>query len=275
MDGFVHQGQITRVVFGSGTRLRIAEEVSALGCRRAVVLSTPGQAVHAADVRELLVDMAAGVFTEAAMHTPSHITGAAVRFVGAQRADCLVSVGGGSAIGLGKAVSLRTGLPHIALPTTYAGSEMSPILGETDGERKTTRRLPEVRLRTVVYDVDLTVTLPPGTAAASGLNALAHAVEALYARDRDPLAFLMAGEAITALTAHLPVIVERPDASRPAAGRCTEPGWPVLVSARSAWLCTTRSVTSSGARSHCRTPQPTRSYCRMSWRSTRRPRRGR
>ncbi|MER5914872.1 maleylacetate reductase [Streptomyces sp. NPDC001982] len=211
MDGFVHQGQITRVVFGSGTRLRIAEEVSALGCRRAVVLSTPGQAIHAADVQELLVDMAAGAFTEAAMHTPSHITGAAVRFVGAQRADCLVSVGGGSAIGLGKAVSLRTGLPHIALPTTYAGSEMSPILGETDGERKTTRRLPEVRLRTVVYDVDLTVTLPPGTAAASGLNALAHAVEALYARDRDPLAFLMAGEAITALTAHLPVIVERPD----------------------------------------------------------------
>ncbi|MGW0083038.1 maleylacetate reductase [Streptomyces sp. NPDC003393] len=211
MDGFVHQGQITRVVFGSGTRLRIGKEVAALGCERAVVLSTPGQAAQAAAVRETLGDMAAGVFAEAAMHTPSDVTRAAVRAVTALRADCLVSVGGGSAIGLGKAVSLRTGLPHIALPTTYAGSEMSPILGETEGERKTTRRLPEVRLKTVVYDVDLTVTLPPHMAAASGLNALAHAVEALYSEDGDPLAFLMAGEALTALAAHLPGVVERPD----------------------------------------------------------------
>ncbi|MGV9345672.1 maleylacetate reductase [Streptomyces spiralis] len=211
MDGFVHQGQITKVVFGSGTRLRIGQEVAALGCGRAVVLSTPGQAAQAAAVQETLGDMAAGAFAEAAMHTPLHVTRRALRFVAAQQSDCLVSVGGGSAIGLGKAVSLRTGLPHIALPTTYAGSEMSPILGETDGERKTTRRLPEVRLKTVVYDVDLTVTLPPAMAAASGLNALAHAVEALYSQDGDALAFLMAGEALTALTAHLPGVVERPD----------------------------------------------------------------
>ncbi|MGW3242234.1 maleylacetate reductase [Streptomyces sp. NPDC001070] len=210
MKSFVHRGQVTKVVFGSGTRRGVADEVRALGRGRALVLCTPGQTGQAQEASELLGPLASGVFDGAAPHTPVAVTEKAVDAARAAGADCVVAVGGGSAIGLGKAVALRTGMPHIALPTTYAGSEMTPILGETQGGAKTTRRLPEVLLRTVVYDVDLTLTLPAHVAAVSGLNAMAHAVEALYAQDRDPLAFLAAGEALDALAAALPAILRDP-----------------------------------------------------------------
>ncbi|MFD8418089.1 maleylacetate reductase [Streptomyces sp. NPDC059466] len=211
MKTFVHRGQITKVVFGSGTRSRIAEEAEALGCRRVLILCTPGQVDQAAEVRDLLGAAAVGTFAEAAPHTPVDVTHKALAYAGAVEADCVLAVGGGSTIGLGKAIAVRTGLPQLALPTTYAGSEMTPILGETEGRRKTTRRLPEALLRTVVYDVDLTLTFPAATSVVSGVNAMAHAVEALYAQDRDPVAFLMAGEALDALARSLPVVARRPD----------------------------------------------------------------
>ncbi|MFJ5215788.1 iron-containing alcohol dehydrogenase [Streptomyces sp. NPDC088354] len=217
MRAFAHRGQVTKVVFGTGTRNGIADEVRALGCDRALVLSTPGQTGQAHEVRELLGPLAAGVFDQAAPHTPVAVTEKAVGAVRAAGADCVVAVGGGSAIGLGKAVALRTGHAHIALPTTYAGSEMTPVLGETQGGAKTTRRLPEVLLRTVVYDVDLTLALPPHVAAVSGLNAMAHAVEALYAQDHDPLALLIAGEALDALATNQTVRHQRPGAVHPPA----------------------------------------------------------
>jgi alcohol dehydrogenase class IV len=122
-----------------------------------------------------------------------------------------VAVGGGSAIGLAKALALRTDLPQIVLPTTYAGSEMTPILGETEGGVKTTRRSPRVLPEVVVYDVALTLSLPPAVASVSGLNAVAHAVEALYAQDRNPIVDLLALEAIRKLADALPQIVERPE----------------------------------------------------------------
>ncbi|MEU1621657.1 maleylacetate reductase [Streptomyces sp. NPDC005722] len=206
----MHRGQITKVVFGSGTRRELADEVRALECGRALVLCTPGQTGQAGEVAGLLGALTAGVFDQAAAHTPVAVTEKAVEAARATRADCLVAVGGGSTIGLGKAVALRTGLPHLALPTTYAGSEMTPILGETQGGVKTTRRLPEILLDTVVYDIDLTLTLPPHVAAVSGINAMAHAVEALYGQDGDPLAFLTAGEALDALAAALPAILRDP-----------------------------------------------------------------
>lgn len=142
---------------------------------------------------------------------PVEVTHQAVTYARSVAADSVLAMGGGSTIGLGKAIAVRTGLPQLALPTTYAGSEMTPILGETEGRRKTTRRLPEALLRTVVYDVDLTLTLPAAISVVSGINAMAHAVEALYAQDRDPVAFLMAGEALDSLTRSLPVIARRPD----------------------------------------------------------------
>ncbi|WP_329359417.1 maleylacetate reductase [Streptomyces sp. NBC_01483] len=211
MKTFVHRGQITKVVFGSGTRSRIPEEADALGCRRVLLLCTPDQADQTAQTRDLLGAAAVGTFAEAAPHTPVEVTEKAVAYARSVGADSVLAIGGGSTIGLGKAIAARTGLPQLALPTTYAGSEMTPILGETEGHRKTTRRLPEVLLKTVVYDVDLTLTLPAAISVVSGINAMAHAVEALYAQDRDPVAFLMAGEALDSLTRSLPVIARRPD----------------------------------------------------------------
>ncbi|MER5689806.1 maleylacetate reductase [Streptomyces sp. NPDC002205] len=224
MRSFVHRGQITKVVFGTGTRKGIADEVRALGCDRALVVCTPGQTQQAGEVSELLGPLGVATFDQATAHTPIAVTNKAVDFARAVGADCVVAVGGGSPIGLGKAMTSRTGLPHLALPTTYAGSEMTPILGETHEGTKTTRRLPQVLLKTVVYDVDLTLTLPPDVAAVSGLNAMAHAVEALYAQGQDPLAFLMAGEALDALAAALPAIVRDP-ADQEARGTALYGAW--------------------------------------------------
>jgi alcohol dehydrogenase class IV len=125
-------------------------------------------------------------------------------------ADGIVALGGGSTIGLGKAIALRTDLPQVVLPTTYAGSEMTPILGETRDGVKTTQSSPKVLPEVVIYDVDLTIGLPPPQSATSGLNAMAHAVEALYARDRNPMTEMMAIEGIRALADALPRIVRAP-----------------------------------------------------------------
>jgi alcohol dehydrogenase class IV len=120
--------------------------------------------------------------------------------------DGIVAVGGGSTTGLGKAIALRTDLPQVVVPTSYAGSEMTPILGETRDGLKTTQSSPKVLPETVIYDVDLTLTMPPSLSATSGLNAIAHAVEALYARDRNPIISLMAQEGIRSLAQALPRI---------------------------------------------------------------------
>jgi alcohol dehydrogenase class IV len=144
------------------------------------------------------------------MHTPLDVTEAALSQLRAAECDGLVAIGGGSTIGLGKALALRTDLPQIAVPTTYAGSEMTTILGETKKGRKTTLRSPKVLPEVVIYDVDLTISLPPGLSAVSGVNAIAHAVEALYAFDTNPIVSLMAEEGISALARALPRIVAVP-----------------------------------------------------------------
>jgi alcohol dehydrogenase class IV len=127
------------------------------------------------------------------------------------RADCLVAIGGGSTTGLGKAIALRTDLPQIVLPTSYAGSEMTPVVGQTSGGIKTTQSNPKILPEIVIYDVDLTMTMPPKLSATSGINAIAHAVEALYARDRNPVISLMAQEGIRTLAQALPIIFARPN----------------------------------------------------------------
>src|SRR5690606_12462407 len=138
------------------------------------------------------------------------VTEQAMEQVHALDADCVVGLGGGSTIGLGKAIALRTGLPQIAVPTTYAGSEMTPILGQTENGVKTTLRDPRVLPKAVIYDVSLTLSLPPALSATSGLNAMAHAVEALYAQDRNPIVSLMAEEGIAALAEALPDVITDP-----------------------------------------------------------------
>ncbi len=207
---FVYEALPSRVIFGSGTVARLAEEAERLGLARVLVLSTPQQEGLAREIAARLGARTAGVFALAAMHTPIETTERALAVVTDLKADGFVAVGGGSTTGLGKALALRTDLPQIVLPTTYAGSEMTPIIGETrDGVKatQTTRKvLPEV----VIYDVDLTLSLPPSLSATSGMNAIAHAVEALYAKDRNPIIALMAEEGTAALARSLPRIVETP-----------------------------------------------------------------
>ena len=211
IEPFVYQPLSTRAVFGAGTLAQVGAEVERVGARRALVLSTPGRAEAQANaIAALLGERSAGVFAGAVMHTPVEVTERALEVVRERAADALVSIGGGSTTGLGKALALRTDLPQVVLPTTYAGSEMTPILGETRSGVKTTRKDPRVQPETVIYDVELTLDLPASVSAVSGMNAIAHAVEALYARDRNPVISLMAEEGITFLARALPRIVREP-----------------------------------------------------------------
>jgi len=210
MQSFVYNGLPARVLFGSGTRNQLRSEIELSGCTRALVLGTPEQKASAEELARSLGALAVGTFTEAAMHTPVGVTERALRKVQEVKADCTVAVGGGSTIGLGKAIALRTDLVQFAIPTTYAGSEMTPIIGETKDGAKTTQRTLKVLPEVVIYDVELTLTLPAGMSATSGMNAIAHAVEALYAQDRNPVMSLMAEEAIRALARALPVIAADP-----------------------------------------------------------------
>jgi alcohol dehydrogenase class IV len=151
-----------------------------------------------------------GVFAGAVMHTPVEITEKALSIVREAKADGVIAIGGGSTTGLSKAIALRTDLPQLVIPTTYAGSEMTPILGETVDSVKRTQTTRKVLPETVIYDVELTLGLPPALSAASGLNAIAHAVEAMYARDRNPIVSMMAEEGIRSLSSALPRIVKTP-----------------------------------------------------------------
>ncbi|MBX3576721.1 MAG: maleylacetate reductase [Rhizobiaceae bacterium] len=204
---FTYQGSAARIVFGRGTSARIGEWIEKLGCRSALVLSTPHQASDAEALAARLGSLSAGVFAKAAMHTPVAVTDEAVQVAAKLGADCVVSLGGGSTTGLGKAMALRTDIPQIVIPTTYAGSEVTPILGQTEGGQKTTLRDPKVVPEIVIYDPDLTLGLPVAMSVTSGLNAIAHAAEGLYAEDRNPIASLMAAEGMRALKDALPAII--------------------------------------------------------------------
>lgn len=207
---FVFPGLSTRVVFGHGTLAQVQDEVARLGRSRALVLSTPQQEDAAQALCARLGDRAAGVFPGATMHTPVGVTEQAVAAFHAVGADCVVALGGGSTTGLGKAIALRTGADQVVIPTTYAGSEMTDILGETAGGEKTTRRDPAIRPETVVYDVDLTLTLPVGLTVTSALNAIAHAMEAFYAPDRNPVTDALAREALPAFARAIPRLTADP-----------------------------------------------------------------
>jgi maleylacetate reductase len=149
------------------------------------------------------------VCARAVLHVPIERVREAVDEVDRLAPDGLVAVGGGSAIGLAKAIALDRPLPIAAVPTTYSGSEMTGIWGVTDGEEKRTGRDPRVAPRLVVYDPNLTLTLPADVSAASGMNAIAHAVEAMYAADAGPIATSAADKAIRLLASALPRIIRR------------------------------------------------------------------
>ena len=206
MHPFVYTAQPSRVVFGAGSLQHLGREIELLGARRALVLSTPEQEPQAQRIADLLGSRAAGVFPRAVMHVPIEAAREARKEAQRLGADCAVAIGGGSTTGLGKAIALDSGLPILAIPTTYAGSEMTPIYGLTEAGVKKTGRDWRVMPRTVIYDPELTLSLPVALSVTSGLNAVAHAAEGLYAHDGNPVVVLMAEEGIRALAHALPAL---------------------------------------------------------------------
>jgi maleylacetate reductase len=224
MYNFTYTTHSARVVFGAGSLKLVQEEVRGLGARRALVLCTPEQREQAENVSSLLGPSSAGVFDGARMHVPIENARRAREHAKAVDADCAVAIGGGSTIGLGKAIALESALPIIAIPTTYAGSEMTPIYGITEGNLKRTGRDPKVLPRTVLYDPELTVGLPPQFSFVSGINAIAHAAEGMYAEDGNPIMSLMAEEGIRALAKGL-LGVKKSDRDIGARSECLYGAW--------------------------------------------------
>ncbi len=210
-ERFEHRSNLSRVLFGPGRVTEIAEAAIELGLNRALILATPSSLPLARRVGDLLGERTAAVSGEARMHTPTAVTDLHERRVAVEAADGLVAVGGGSAIGLAKAIALRVNLPILAIPTTYSGSEMTSVWGSTAGGVKTTGRDPRVVPAVVIYDPELTRALPHDVAGLSGLNSIAHAVEAVYSPEQSPLLRLSAAEAIRRMHAGLTAIHAKPD----------------------------------------------------------------
>ena len=212
MHSFVFDQPAQRVIFGPGAIASLRDEVARLGARRVVVISTPQEARIAEDAAARLGDLSAGIYPEvAAQHVPVELLARARERVRTLGVDAYLAIGGGSTIGVAKAMALDTGLPIVAVPTTYAGSEMTPIYGITEGGIKKTGRDRKVLPKTVIYDANLTLSLPPHISGPSGVNAMAHCVEALYAQDGNPITSLVAEEGIRALARSLPLVVAQPD----------------------------------------------------------------
>jgi maleylacetate reductase len=209
-DAPVLDDRSVRVVFGTGAISCVGPEARVLGAR-ALLVAGPHEDAAADVVRAQLGDSLVGRLRDVTQHVPVELAAEAVAGARNAGAETLIAIGGGSATGLAKAVALETGLPILAVPTTYAGSEMTSIWGLTGKQGKTTGRDGRVLPRTVVYDPTLTLSLPAGVTAASGMNALAHALESLYAPDTTDLLSGVAEQALRSLAEGLPVAVAQPD----------------------------------------------------------------
>ena len=210
MHPFIHDVPATRVILAPGSLTRVPDEVGRLGAEQVLLVSGGPEAVYADELASMLGGHLAGRFTDVVMHVPVATAAAAVAATVEAEADLVIALGGGSSIGAAKAIAKETHLPILAVPTTYAGSEMTSIWGLTEGDRKITGRDPFVLPKTVVYDPVLTITLPVDISAASAMNAIAHLVEGLYAPDVSPLTMLTAEEGVRAIASALPRVIEDP-----------------------------------------------------------------
>lgn len=211
MNSFDYQALPWNIIFGVDSLQRLPEELDKLGYSRALVLTTPPQKSQGEDIIKLLGHRAAGLFDQAIMHVPADAVKQAITAVERLGVDCTVSLGGGSTTGLGKALALELNLPNIAIPTTYAGSEMTNIWGITENERKVTGRDNKVVPTLTIYDPKLTMSLPAQFAGPSGLNAMAQAVVNVASGDVNPIVQVMALEAVRALSHSLPKVISEPD----------------------------------------------------------------
>jgi len=211
MKSFVFDALPGRVVFGLGSIELLPEELDRIGARGVLLVYDITTKEVADELIETLGDRIAGTFSDVEQHVPLEAAQRAWEAAREAGADCTVTLGGGSTTGFGKAIALEMGIPTIAIPTTYAGSEMTPVYGLTSDGRKRTGRDLRVLPKAVIYDPKLTVSLPPFVTGPSGMNALAHCVEALYTKDANPITSLMAEEGIRALVRGLPACVADPD----------------------------------------------------------------
>ncbi|KAF6806441.1 maleylacetate [Colletotrichum musicola] len=200
-----------KVFFGPGTLSNLPAELRSRALTKPLIICSPSRTSLAIKIQQKLSEAGitdTEILDTAKVHNPSEIIAPAVER--AANRDALVSVGGGSAVGLGKAIALRTGMPQVAIPTTYSGSEMTPIIGETKDGKKTSTTDPKILPKVVIYDVDLTMDLPAKISGPSGLNAMAHSFEALYSRQASPMTDHLALESIKALSRALPAIASDP-----------------------------------------------------------------
>ncbi|WP_344783518.1 maleylacetate reductase [Microbacterium kribbense] len=206
---FMHESRAQRVAFGAGQALEFvrAELSRTPSIRPLLIVGSAGTTLAAAISADL---PAARIWDEVIQHVPAEIAERARAAAGDADADAIVSIGGGSATGLAKAVALTTGLPIIAVPTTYAGSEATDVWGVTEDGRKITGTDPRVLPRTVVYDSMLTASLPVPLSISSGLNALAHCVDALWAPRANPINAGTALEGARALRVALRALIADP-----------------------------------------------------------------
>lgn len=208
----VHETTSSRVVLGAGARHAVPSELERHDARRVLVVATRSASAAADELVAALGERAVARFDGAVVHTPVAVTDEALALARSADVDAVVTIGGGSAVGLGKALVARTGLPHVTMPTTYAGSEVTPVLGETQDGVKQTRRDPSLLPRTVVYDVELTLSMPVGLTLTSAVNALAHAVEALWAGSSTAVSDALATESARLILEALPGVLAAPDA---------------------------------------------------------------
>lgn len=201
----------TRVRFGAGMIDLLPDEIALLGAQRVMLIATPGRSSLTSRVEAQLGELVVETFSKAVVHVPEETAAEARKAADHSHADVILALGGGSAIGVAKAVALTTSLSIVAIPTTYGGSEMTPIWGLTRNGRKETGRDGRVQPSVVIYDPDLTLSLPAATTAASGLNAVAHCVEALYAPDANVVSSNAAVEGLRLLNESLPLLSESPE----------------------------------------------------------------
>jgi len=210
MVEFAYQTLPWNIIFGAGYMKKLPTEMDKLGLKKALVLTTPNQSAAGEEIIQLIEHRAAGLFDQAVMHVPAETAAEASKIAKELGADCTVALGGGSTTGLGKALAVQMDLPNIVIPTSYAGSEMTNIWAITDAGRKVTARDNRAVPTLTIYDPELTLTLPPAFAGASGLNAMAQAVVNVATDKINPIVSSLATDAVRALYESLPVIMSEP-----------------------------------------------------------------
>ena len=169
-----------RVIFASGALSQVVNEIAHLNKKRILLISDESAATHATRLQTELGALVIHWVNHVVVHVPDDFSSPIADLVRREEIDLVLTIGGGSATGLGKIIALDCSIDLLAIPTTYAGSEMTSIWGRTHSNEKTTGRNPAVLPKTTIYDPELTLSLPYLVSVNSGMNAIAHAVEALY-----------------------------------------------------------------------------------------------